>query len=120
MNSPRELPRDTWTGYLDRVADERRRASVAVVIEWHSQGEEVEAHDVLLESLTYDAHDDAISLVARRPSASGMTVLRHVVSRPRTLEVDSPAGIVPCELRIEGEDGVRTTVIIAPQIAVSA
>ena len=120
MPSTRALPRDSWARYLADLTAERRGAPVVVAIDWESLGEEVEAHDVLLESLSYDAHDDEVALTARRPSPTRPTILRHVVSRPRSVEVDSRAGILPRELRIEGDDGARTVITITPQPAASS
>lgn len=115
----RRLPRETWARCLADLTAERRGAPVLVVIDWEAEGEEVEAHDVLLESLDYDERGDAVSVIARRPSPSGFARLRHVVDRPVAVDVDSPAGIVPREVSIQGGDGARTIVTITPTTAVS-
>jgi hypothetical protein len=119
MITARSLPPQSWSRALDDLTVARRGAHVALVIDWESAGEEVEAHDVLLESMSYDPHDDAIEIVARRPSPSRPAILRHVVESPRAVEVDSPAGIVPRELRMQGADGIWTSVSLTLQPALS-
>jgi hypothetical protein len=79
-----------------------------MTIDWAALGEEVEAHDVLLEAVAYDPRADVLEISALRPSASGPTVLRHEISGPEAVEIDSPVGIVPATLRITGADGAVT------------
>jgi uncharacterized protein DUF5335 len=119
MPTARHLPRETWARSLADLTAERRGAPVVLVVDWEAEGEEVEAHDVLLESLAYDERGDAVSVIARRPSPTGFAMLRHVVDKPIAVDVDSPAGIVPRVVRIEGGDGARTIVTITPTTAVS-
>jgi hypothetical protein len=114
MHTTRRLPRETWASFLDDLADERRGAPVLLVVDWSSAGEEVEAHDVLLQGLVYDRRSDVVEISAQRPSPAGPTVLRHHVSAPQAVDVDSPAGILPREVRVTGADGVVTSVRLDP------
>lgn len=115
MRTARHLPRNTWADYLGDLAEERRGAPVRLTIDWASLGEEVEAREMLLESLSYDAHDDAIEIAAVQPSVTGPAVLRHVIAHPQLVEVDSPAGILARRLTIDGQDGARTIITITPE-----
>jgi hypothetical protein len=117
MQTLRRLPRDTWAAALDELTVRRRGAPVMLIIDCAALGEEVEAHDVLLDGVTYDPRADVVQISATRPSAAGPTVLRHHVAAPRSITVDGPAGVVPGELSVAGADGVVTIVRISANAA---
>jgi hypothetical protein len=119
MQTVRQLPRESWSSFFDELTGERRGDALTLIIDWEQLGEEVEAHHVLLEGMTYDARGDVLEVSALRPSTAGPTVLRHEVSGPTSVELDSPAGVLPTEVRITGADGAVTVARLAQAAAMA-
>ncbi len=92
---------------------------VSIEVEAPGIGHQIEARDLKLEGLSYDSHDDAVEISAFHEGPDGGAVLRHVIQRPTRVNVESPVGILPAAIEIEGDDGVRTLVFLrgAPALA---
>ncbi len=114
----RELPRDSWAAYLERLTIELYNAPVT--IEVTDPQEEVtitrrEATRMALQALAFDQRDEVFEVSVARGGPHLPTVLRHLVDHPARIEVDGPVAITPRFLAVLGEAGVRTVVRISPE-----
>lgn len=104
------LQHDTWEDYFTRFMAERPAATVSIEVESPQLGRRVEVSDLRLETLLYDRRDDVFEIAALQPDPVRDAVVRRLIERPVAVRVDSPVGILPTAVEIDGADGVRTTV----------
>lgn len=105
-----ELQRDQWASFFERLMSELAVTWVSIEIDAPALGHQVEAHDLILEDVSYDRRDDVLEISASHPGPSNRAVLRHMIEHPARVSVDSPAGILPAAIEIEGVDGIVTLV----------
>lgn len=112
MEMTRELPREDWQRYFDELVTSRAlRASLELV--GPELGDQTEAEQMPLDSLSYDDHDNAITIGLGGWGHRYPVVLWHTIDRPRRVEVyerDQTAAAI----LIEAEDDVRTLVRLTP------
>lgn len=99
-----------WAGYFDRLMTELPTTWATVTIDAPHIGHQVEASDLILESLSYDRRDDVFEVAAFLPGPNGRAVVRHMISGPARIDVDSRAGILPTSIEIENREGITTLV----------
>lgn len=112
MQRTERLPRERWQRYFDELVTKRpMRASVELVAS--ELGDQTEAEQMPLDSISYDDQRNAITIGLGGWGPRYPVVLWHTVDRPRSVEVYE-RDEVPVALMIEGEDEVRTLVRVSP------
>jgi hypothetical protein len=113
-----ELPRSDWQARLDELT--RERADTPTVLEVDRDGAlRTQERGLLLRSVSYDSRHDVFEVTVIRPTPGSEQTLEHLVERPARMLVDGPGGIIPRVVTVEGEDGGRTVVRLAPPAAFS-
>lgn len=114
-----QLDHAAWAAYFTRFMEERPTVTVSIEVESPQIGHQIEARDLLLESLVYDAREDVFEVAALHPGPNGDAVIRHLITHPVAVRVDSPAGILPSAVAIDSEDGMRTLVLLRAPASLS-
>lgn len=120
MRYRRELHSDAWSDYLDAVSRELLHAPVTIEVDTGEERPLREADRLALQAVSYDRRDDVFEVTAARGGPHLPSVVRHLVSHPRRLEVDSPSMLAPMLIAVDAEDGTRTTVRIAREPELSS
>ncbi len=95
------LTQHQWKPYFDRMARQLAGAQAEVEVESLAMGSQIQAEWVPLIGISYDPHDNAISIA--------LEGLQHFVRNPMTIFVDDNAGEVSC-VEIRDEQGGQTIV----------
>ena len=105
--------RSTWRALLEEITEGRRGEHVTLEVLDEGFGDQVEVRDLPLESLDFDARADTVIIALDGRSAGSGVVLRHLVERPRQLDVlEQPHGALV--LRIVAGSGAQTLVTCRP------
>jgi hypothetical protein len=110
MKGTRELTRSSWGSYFDSFSDRMLNLPVTIELVSGSSAPQVEARHLALQALIYDRRTDVFEVAAARGAVPVRSVLRHMISNPTRITVDSPPGLAPMTIAIEDRDGVRTIV----------
>jgi hypothetical protein len=110
MTTVTEVRAADWAAFFDRLMGELPTTWATIEIEAPELGHQVEARDLLLEHLGYDARNDVLEVAAFHPGPKGRAVLRHHIEHPVAVHTDAPRGILPTAVEIRSRDGVRTLV----------
>jgi hypothetical protein len=108
--------RSSWRALLEEITRGRRGESVTLEVLDDGFGDQVEARDLPLESLDFDDRADTVVVALDGRAAGSGVVLRHLVRRPRRLDVlEQPhCSLV---LRIVADSGTQTLFICRPRAA---
>lgn len=112
MHYAHELQRETWAEYLDALSRELLNAPVSIEIREVEGPPLCEATRLTLQTLTYDRRDDVFEVAAARGGSHLPSVVRHLVSHPRRMAVDSRTMLAPMTISVEGADGESTVISI--------
>ncbi len=105
--------RSTWRALLEEITEGRRGEHVTLEVLDEGFGDQVEARDLPLESLDFDDRADVVVIALDGRAAGSGVVLRHLVERPRQLDVlEQPHGSLV--LRIVAGSGAQTLVTCRP------
>ncbi len=101
-----------WSEYLAELSRQAEGYSASIEVMSDELGYQVEARNVPLSEITFDLRE-GISISVGSESPKSAVALRHVIGSPRGVEVTDAPG-VPSALMIDGDDGTRTLVRLAP------
>ena len=102
----REIERADWGSYLADVSAELPDAPVTMDV--GQEDASIEADRMLLQTVTYDRRVDGIEIALAKAGPHFPDMVRHRISHPRRVCVDSPRGVLPSTITIDDEDGIRT------------
>jgi hypothetical protein len=108
MEMTRELPREQWQPYFDELVTSRALKATLEIV-GPELGDQTEAAQMPLDSISYDDHDNAITIGVGGWGRRYPVVLWHTIDQPRRVELYEPDGAAAAIL-IEGADDVRTLV----------
>jgi hypothetical protein len=111
----RELAPEAWSEYLDAVSRELLNSRVSIEIFQDSQPPLVEAQTMALQAVGYDRRGDVFEVAAARGGPRLPATVRHMVDHPERIVVDSWTLLAPMTISVDGRDGVRTVIRIAPE-----
>lgn len=107
--------RSTWRALLEEITQGRRGEPVTLEVLDDGFGDQVEARDLLLESLDFDERADVVIVALDGRAAGSGVVLRHMVQDPRRLDVlEQPQGSLV--LRIVAGNGAQTLLLCRPAV----
>jgi Family of unknown function (DUF5335) len=112
MQATRELMRENWSHYLDVISDDLLNESVSIEITQPSTPTAIEADGLALQLLTYDGRSDVFGVEVARGGPRLPSVLRHLVSHPTRIVVDSHTSLAPTTIAVEAADGTKTLIRI--------
>ena len=97
-----------WGEYFAELSGQADGYDVAIEIMSSELGDQVQVQQAQLRELTFDPREGIAVSVGDRDHEA----LRHVISRPTTVEATDEPGI-PSALMIEDEDGTKTLLRLA-------
>mgnify|MGYP001544760950 CR=1 FL=1 len=111
-----QLPKEQWEQFFDDLAGSivgRRAVDVEVV--GPNVGDQIAAHDLSLNGITYDRKDDTLFIYS---DGDGERV-NHAISHPREIWVDFAAGSLST-IVVKEDGGQQQVVTIGEPIALPA
>jgi uncharacterized protein DUF5335 len=112
MPLTRELHHEAWDEYFDSLSRELLNAPVSIEILSPDRPRAVEARRLALQALSYDRRDDVFEVAAARGAPRLPSCLRHLVSHPKHVYVDSDTMLAPMTIAVDDSEGVRTVIRI--------
>jgi hypothetical protein len=108
----RELDRDEWGKYFDRVSQKLGAMKINLIVLGLDIGAQLETERVLLQGITYDRHDDALDVFAEG--------LEHRIQGPKQIfvEEDASGRLVSCE--VADADGHKQILQLDPSLLLLA
>ena len=104
--STRQLDKNEWESYFDRVSKELGTRQVEIEVAALSLGDQVEAEWVVLLGLTYDPRDDILEVATE--------AVDHLIRRPREIHVlEGPEGLESIEV-VDAEGAKQIVRLRAP------
>ena len=107
-----ELPKESWSGYLEDVTKNLPASEVVVEVISEEIGDQVEANWLPFRFFEYDPRDDVFEVAVGGRGPEYPVVLRHFVHHPVRLWVDEEEGILPSQILVEDREGTMTLVRI--------
>lgn len=105
-----ELPKESWTAYLEDVTKNMPASEVVIEVIGEEIGDQVEANWLPFRFFEYDPRDDVFEVAVGGRGPEYPVVLRHLVYHPVRLWVDQEEGILPTQLLVEDREGTMTLV----------
>ncbi len=91
----RELARTRWQEYFDGVSKALGAQRVTVEVTGLGLGDQIAANRIALTGLTYDPHDDALTVFAEG--------LQHRIRQPRAVHIDHDVEWLHSVEAVDGE-----------------
>lgn len=101
-----ELPRARWQAYFDQVSKSLRDQRVKVEVVGLGLGDRIAADWLALDGLTYDPHDDALTVFAEG--------LEHHIRKPVKIHVDADLASMNSLEAVDAEGDHHIVLLSAP------
>jgi hypothetical protein len=108
----KELPRDTWGEYFDRLSRELGTVEATIEVDGADIGAQIEAENLVLTGVTYDRGDDVL-VVGLDARGGAKEDVEHLVYQPQRIFVDGEAS-PPGAIAVDDADGRRTLLELRP------
>ncbi|MDF3299825.1 DUF5335 family protein [Streptomyces tropicalis] len=105
MADTETLDRDTWQAALDRMTEEHAGELVTIEILDPEIGHQYEAERLPFSYLSYDPRDEVVVVAVGGATARYPVVLRHMVQRPREIDVATHDIPEPAIRVVDGDGG---------------
>jgi len=111
-----ELDRSAWREFFELLTKEHEGWQVTIEGASVDFGDQLQADNLPFAYIEYDKDDDLIVAVSDR-SGDDPAVLQHIINKPQTVFVDTPAPNATTAVDVVAQDGTQTIITLHPATA---